>query len=858
MKTHTFWLLFLVFWGVAQLSLASESAIILTAENRSIIRGRNGTDDALYTDLVVFPEKLSFGDVLYLGLRSTNMTDSQIRVENLLFDELFRLKKCTFRSPSVNSVFVWEPPQFTRISPLEKADFVQGMKMYAGEYLKPDEESWSALETLELPTIQDWKHPFWLAMASLVKIGPQQIELELEYETFWDENTTYRTEITLRDCSQKNWKLLETWAKIPYEEYEMTPETRMNFLRQQLYPGVEAGGRHWSYSMIRGRLSKPSPEGLPKTASGWCYLEVELTGTLHDEVKFTRLFLDYINKRATTETEREMELQPMNEWLQKLPQVQRYAMLRQFSRAPDVNYTPPTPRYLFKEQMEIEKKTEVAYESFKTFYRFFVPFNPPAWEKRLKKLEEAENEELQMDYSDEETKTDENNPNNANNPDEKNLIIHRVDSQAGLRLQAEVYPCEIQLGDTIYFGVTVQNATGTEVTLRTIKDDDGDPETSDYWVTVDGEPAWRTSISRMQSCRNFRWFWDTYLNNFKCVTTIDTIPGANWIDCELLTPISGTEVENKKHYRNYIEFSPFEQRVHSDYWNLNPPQEYSLSADERIACIVDSAEFPSLEDWDQPFWRNLRENMPAEGVDIRLRFCFPHPWSRDEEIPVETVVRVKPRCAKETEQITDWYQSTPKAFFPEVQFSLKSWLQGVQEETGHWKRKWVLIGLSEEDLPETWKYPISLPNADGSETAYNPWFFMRVGNRKPFGDGVPRDLKAWRTLEESWTPGTLRDEMKMTRLIIDAHEKIAVSSLPENVSTRKFRTEPEYRTELDAIFASTYEWLETLPKIQQYVLLKSIFTRFNGPSRTRFAFIIRDYTPSPNAWQQREKTELKE
>ncbi len=483
------------------------------------------------------------------------------------------------------------------------------------------------------------------------------------------------------------------------------------------------------------------------------------------------------------------------------------------------------------------------------------------WEKRLKELEEVENEELQMDYSDEETKTDENNPNNANNPDEKNLIIHRVDSQAGLRLQAEVYPREIQLGDTIYFGMTVQNATGTDVTLRTIKDDDHDPETSDYWVTVDGEPAWRTSISRMRNCRNFRRFWYESLNNFKCVTTIDTIPGTNWIDCELLTPISGaetgTETENKKHYRNYIEFSPFDQQVHSDYWSFNQPLEYSLSAGERIACIVDSAEFPPLEDWNHPFWRNLRENMSAEGVDIRLRFCFPHPWSRDEEIPVETVIRVKPRCAKETEQITDWYRSTSKAFFPEIQFSLKSWLQGVDVDETR-RRKWILIGKSEKDLPETWKYPISLPKANGSETAYNPWFFMRVGNRKPFGDGVPRDLKAWQTLEELWTPGTLRDEMKMTRLIMEVHEKIAISSLPENVPSRKFLAEPKYRTELDAIFAPTYEWLETLPKIQQYVLLKSIFTRFNGSSRTRSASIIRDYTPNPNTWQQREKTELKE
>ncbi|MDO4628871.1 MAG: hypothetical protein Q4C70_06775 [Planctomycetia bacterium] len=383
---------FFVFWGMAQFSFASGTERILDAEKLEVFRGKKGTNDAVNVDLIVSPKQLSFGDVLYLGLRITNVSDNaRIRVKNRLFYELFRLKKCTFRSPGTKTVFVWEAPEFKLISPPENMGYTPGTPMESFGDLEPSEESWSGLERLEFPSVHDWKHPFWQEMASLVKREPQKIELEVEYETYWKATSTYKTEIMLRDCSPKQWELLECWAQVPYEEYEMTPETRINLLRRRLYLGIEAGGRHWQYATIRGGLSKPSPEGLPKTVVGWKRLEEMLAeGTLRDEITFTRMFLEYLETCATmkTETEWEKELQPMNEWLQKLPQIQRYAMLRQFSRKADVGYYLPPLEYLKEEEAEFEKRMEIDLIPARAFYRFFVPFNPPSWEKRLKKKEQ--------------------------------------------------------------------------------------------------------------------------------------------------------------------------------------------------------------------------------------------------------------------------------------------------------------------------------------------------------------------------------------------------------------------------------------------------------------------------------------
>lgn len=90
------------------------------------------------------------------------------------------------------------------------------------------------------------------------------------------------------------WEVPQFKLISPPENMGYIPEMWINLLRYQLYLGIEVGGWHGSYSMIRGGLSKPSTEGLPKTVSGWCALE-------------------YIDKRTTTETEQEMEPQLMNE-----------------------------------------------------------------------------------------------------------------------------------------------------------------------------------------------------------------------------------------------------------------------------------------------------------------------------------------------------------------------------------------------------------------------------------------------------------------------------------------------------------------------------------------------------------------
>ncbi|MDO4628874.1 MAG: hypothetical protein Q4C70_06790 [Planctomycetia bacterium] len=312
----------------------------------------------------------------------------------------------------------------------------------------------------------------------------------------------------------------------------------------------------------------------------------------------------------------------------------------------------------------------------------------------------------------------------------------------------------------------MQNTSGNDVYIGKVYD-----RTLNQWVlAVNGKSVWPVTHEDFFTCWSFRDFWWRHLARTS-VDNIDEIAGANWVECELAKPTPETPTDEK--YQNVLEFYPIDQQRSEVGYPMDFFKSNTLADGAKVVCLADSTEFPPLEDWNHPFWYSLRENMPSEGVDVRIRFRFPNPCAVNEEIPVETVVRIKPRCEEEIKQIRSWYHSTPEEFFPKEQFSMKSWLQSSIIDTNpnpKRNRRYLLKRLSVEEVAEPWGYPITISGKKGENIEVMPWFFMRIGNRKLFGSGVPKDLTGWRRLEESWTPGTMRDEMKMTRFLIEICE----------------------------------------------------------------------------------------
>lgn len=419
--------------------------------------------------------------------------------------------------------------------------------------------------------------------------------------------------------------------------------------------------------------------------------------------------------------------------------------------------------------------------------------------------------------------------------DDSPCVIQKIgEPVAGLQMQAEVFPKEIRLGDTVYFGVMLQNVTGKEVTL-------GRDRTGRQF-TVDGAPAWDVALGQVLRCRTFRDIWYDFFNNNLRTPVRDSVYGANWVECERVSVSQdGPKSPEIQSYRNWLEFFPFDQTLHGDGEPWLRRKEYRFSPEGKIGLIVDSAEFPPLEDWNHPFWRNVREEMAPDGVEIKICVRFPHPWDPEREIPIQTTIRVKPRPEREMEQIANWLASAPAEFFPKVEQGTKTWLQDFRTDSSGVVRRVLAVS---QDVPASAERCTEICGQP-----YAPWQFMRVGNRKPFGDGIPRNVSAWHELERSWTSGTMRDEMRMTRHLLEYLEQMSSPDVPLT------------RERFGAAISGLEQWLDTLPVVQRLVFLATIPSRFRASPElspeqakrlSRIRSLLRLHFEKPNVWCQEE------
>ena len=190
-------------------------------------------------------------------------------------------------------------------------------------------------------------------------------------------------------------------------------------------------------------------------------------------------------------------------------------------------------------------------------------------------------------------------------------------------------------------------------------------------------------------------------------------------------------------------------------------------------------EFPPLEDKEKPFWKELEKSIPPTGVRIPLRITtgFDYIQHKGERITVITDVEilVKPRPASEMALLDKWYNNTPEKTFPKVVGNRKDPHECSLRAN---KKSWIKIG---------WH-------------SYDPWLFVRLGNRKPCDPNNPTTLNGWRKLEASLTPSTMRDEVRLVRLQLEYY--CAEPGVKSDLA----------KQELD-------QWLKSLPTPQQAVYM---------------------------------------
>jgi len=203
------------------------------------------------------------------------------------------------------------------------------------------------------------------------------------------------------------------------------------------------------------------------------------------------------------------------------------------------------------------------------------------------------------------------------------------------------------------------------------------------------------------------------------------------------------------------------------YWGkgkLRGIASVTLQSGENVSTSY-PLELPPLEAMNHPFWKKLREKMTPEGIKCTLTIKLPENYlsgsyehrTMIEYSIYEHEILIKPRPGKEQTLLDKWLRSTSKKFLPPVSES-----PFVDDE-----KRWYtpeMQAFEKNGYRQSGGHYVTI---NGKK--YNPWDFIRDGNRKPPAPLAPTTLEGWEKLENSLVPSTMRDEIQLSRMLIDYH-----------------------------------------------------------------------------------------
>ena len=199
-----------------------------------------------------------------------------------------------------------------------------------------------------------------------------------------------------------------------------------------------------------------------------------------------------------------------------------------------------------------------------------------------------------------------------------------------------------------------------------------------------------------------------------------------------------------------------------------------LAPGERRIVSRYFCEVPPLEDWNSPFFKELREKLRDAPDGVPCRWTPGYFITPDgERLSVPLIVKERPDA--ETRRLEDWLAATPERLLPII-------------DEANRKR------LRSEELP---------PNPRGgvrvAGRSFDPRAFVRFSFRKPNRPNAPRKLTDWRKLEAEFSPSTLRDEIILTRLQLEYYNA-------------------EEGEASDAALKTLVDWLQNRPEPQRDVM----------------------------------------
>ncbi len=222
-----------------------------------------------------------------------------------------------------------------------------------------------------------------------------------------------------------------------------------------------------------------------------------------------------------------------------------------------------------------------------------------------------------------------------------------------------------------------------------------------------------------------------------------------------------------------------------------------------------------LEDYDDSFWRELRNSLSPEGILCSLYISDPdsppNSWKQS--------ILIKPRPENKMKLLNEWYNQTPKELFPVA----------VNGKKLPWNHNELKTSGKTIYTKSSGKSDIEI---NGEK--YNPWLFIRTGNRKPSDPNNPTTLEGWRELEESLVPSTMRDEIHLTRLLLEYYSakggKATITAENELVNWLNALPEPQRMVLTAYLTDSSYRFSQTSLSDKNKLLMRRLSDPFDFDS----------------------------
>jgi len=225
------------------------------------------------------------------------------------------------------------------------------------------------------------------------------------------------------------------------------------------------------------------------------------------------------------------------------------------------------------------------------------------------------------------------------------------------------------------------------------------------------------------------------------------------------------------------------------------------------AVFVAYQELPTLEDMDHPFWEEAKKRLSAgENIVCHIaaeyRFVLEKKSGHDpNKVNVAKSLLIKPRPAAEMELLERWREGTPEWLWPvpsDQMFVQGSYMKAIyfplmENDPDFDPRKLVREPGFVSKARDYKFHRNDKPNFPSNECFikvrgqdYFPYLFLRQGNRKPGDPICLTTWQGWRELEDSLVPSTMRDEIRMVRILIqycDTEDKAVLKELQEWFAT---------------------------------------------------------------------------